>query len=406
MAKSLVETKVTMDDRALYKTLCHDLRRQIISRQVQPGDKLPSITALCQQYGVSSITVRAAVRELVGEGLLESRPRSGLYVRDHITSRPVGILANTVAILTTMANFLEEQRQGGWLHHITLGAQSAVREAGLHAMVLHHDRLVGEELEMFAASNPRVVVLTDRAHGYEYPQVMRLIDDLNRRDVRLTLYGSSPQWSKHDRVVSDHEDGAYQSARWLLEQGCRRILYIWPMDHSGYWYPARYEGYRKALTEQGLEPEPALPIIEENESFSSYPEREVRRLAGYLLEYLSGPNRADGLMVHVDSDYFLVAAACRLFGLEPGRDVLLTEGRKWEHSAPQVTVDKRNRQLGMELVKLLLQRENGELPPQPQCRSIKPKLVPISPRQALVADDLASEEDAREMMYPPLPANR
>src|SRR5579863_4391251 len=52
------------------------LRRQIVRRAVQPGEKLPPETQLMKQFGVSRPTIREAFRILETEGLIVVRPGS------------------------------------------------------------------------------------------------------------------------------------------------------------------------------------------------------------------------------------------------------------------------------------------------------------------------------------------
>ncbi len=42
--------------------------------QLAPGDRLPSITSLAQQYGVAMTTVRKALTALKAEGLVVTSP--------------------------------------------------------------------------------------------------------------------------------------------------------------------------------------------------------------------------------------------------------------------------------------------------------------------------------------------
>ncbi|ANY07998.1 aminotransferase-like domain-containing protein [Pseudonocardia sp. HH130630-07] len=56
-----------------------DLRRWIDG--APPGARLPSSRALVTRFGASPVTVQRAVRELVGLGLVESRPGVGTFVR-------------------------------------------------------------------------------------------------------------------------------------------------------------------------------------------------------------------------------------------------------------------------------------------------------------------------------------
>ena len=52
----------------------------IMSRGLQPGDKLPSERELGEQFGVSRTVVREAVRALAAKGVIDARTGSGLRV--------------------------------------------------------------------------------------------------------------------------------------------------------------------------------------------------------------------------------------------------------------------------------------------------------------------------------------
>jgi GntR family transcriptional regulator len=74
-----------------YLRIAADLRHRISSGgEFGPGDKIPTITELCAEYGVSEAPVRNALRLLASEGLTESRARAGTRVR---TRPPVHRLA-------------------------------------------------------------------------------------------------------------------------------------------------------------------------------------------------------------------------------------------------------------------------------------------------------------------------
>jgi len=66
-----------------YEEIARDLREQITSGVLPPGSPLPMMRDIAEQYSVSDITVRKATGMLQREGLIESRRRAGLYVREH-----------------------------------------------------------------------------------------------------------------------------------------------------------------------------------------------------------------------------------------------------------------------------------------------------------------------------------
>jgi len=65
----------------LYAQLEAALRAQIGEGMLRPGDLLPSEAELGQQYGVSRITVRAALQHLEHDGLLERQAGRGTFVK-------------------------------------------------------------------------------------------------------------------------------------------------------------------------------------------------------------------------------------------------------------------------------------------------------------------------------------
>ena len=66
----------------LYEQLYEKIRDDVLSGILQSGDKLPSKRAFAQQLNISTITIENAYQQLVTEGYLEARPRSGYYVAE------------------------------------------------------------------------------------------------------------------------------------------------------------------------------------------------------------------------------------------------------------------------------------------------------------------------------------
>lgn len=57
------------------------LRDKIESGEMVPGEQVPSLDNLSAAYGVSRVTARRALAVLREEGLIETKPRWGSFVR-------------------------------------------------------------------------------------------------------------------------------------------------------------------------------------------------------------------------------------------------------------------------------------------------------------------------------------
>lgn len=71
-----------------YLAVVRQLRTMLDSGTLKPGDKIPSLRKMGVLMGVSVATVSQAYLELEKQGMLESRERSGFYVRDSCRTPP------------------------------------------------------------------------------------------------------------------------------------------------------------------------------------------------------------------------------------------------------------------------------------------------------------------------------
>jgi|SRR5271166_968357 len=73
--------------RQLFLVLHDEIDRGIIA----PGDPLPTEQTLCDQFGVSRITVRRALADLAERGYIERRQGVGSFVREHGPTEPADV---------------------------------------------------------------------------------------------------------------------------------------------------------------------------------------------------------------------------------------------------------------------------------------------------------------------------
>lgn len=95
-AKALPRLNALKRTPLLYR-IQEEIKGYIIRHSLKPGDSLPSEGELAQQLNISRNSVREAVKSLEVLGIVESRPGSGLFVRDFsfdsiINNLPYGLL--------------------------------------------------------------------------------------------------------------------------------------------------------------------------------------------------------------------------------------------------------------------------------------------------------------------------
>jgi 5'-deoxynucleotidase YfbR-like HD superfamily hydrolase/biotin operon repressor len=93
------------------------IRAAILTGELAPGSQLPPGHELAKFFGVSRMTVQAAIRTLQDEGFVRSRTGSGVYVRDQASlpaAEEGSPLAGIAAFLFEMGH-LKHLPRSGWL---------------------------------------------------------------------------------------------------------------------------------------------------------------------------------------------------------------------------------------------------------------------------------------------------
>lgn len=64
-----------------------NLLNKIVNKEWKIGDRIPSENALCKEYGVSRVSVRAALQKLQAQNMVITRPGRGTFVLSNRTAK-------------------------------------------------------------------------------------------------------------------------------------------------------------------------------------------------------------------------------------------------------------------------------------------------------------------------------
>ena len=68
-------------DLPIYEQIIQKIKELIMKNEMVPGEALPSIRGLAKELSISVITTKRAYEELEKEGLIESIPGKGFYIK-------------------------------------------------------------------------------------------------------------------------------------------------------------------------------------------------------------------------------------------------------------------------------------------------------------------------------------
>ena len=99
----------------VWQDVKNDLIRRITGREFELHSRFFSFTGLSREYGISDITSRRVIRELVKEGYIESVPGRGSFIRSCLEEKKIVLLAEKTPEITSddaLPNVISEVYKG------------------------------------------------------------------------------------------------------------------------------------------------------------------------------------------------------------------------------------------------------------------------------------------------------
>ncbi|MBT9777648.1 FCD domain-containing protein [Clostridium sp. MCC353] len=121
---SLKEIKKVNVSNEVYKQILNE----IVKKNLQPGDKLASESELVKTFGVSRVSVRAALQKLAGAGIIESVNGGGSYVKHLQEGAVLGGIMPMAALSQYDTSQLVDFRRGIEVLSAELAARFATDE--------------------------------------------------------------------------------------------------------------------------------------------------------------------------------------------------------------------------------------------------------------------------------------
>jgi DNA-binding LacI/PurR family transcriptional regulator len=234
----------------LYKQIKDQLNAYIVEQNLAPDTLLPDLKTIAKMANVSVRTAFIAVDELVKEGICYKKANRGVFVSSTADSAESKKNALAIWLPGQSHDFLEDNRYGAAIHN---GLLSYTSKNSIDVLFFTGD--LESDLKFYTS-------LTNlRLHGvilYTHTD-LKMLTEIALRFPNMGFELINQHYEDFTLlpenifgIVNDDFHGAYQITDMLVKQGRKRFCFINNRTH-GVNYDLREQGFRKALTDNGVE---------------------------------------------------------------------------------------------------------------------------------------------------------
>jgi LacI family transcriptional regulator len=224
--------KTTRTPKHKYRKLADVLREQIMRRELQPGDRLPSFMELRTRHGVTLSTVERVYGLLENEGLVERRHGSGTFVAE-----PGNRLTGSIGFI---GGALVNLSQNPFNVRIAEGVRQAAGLKRQHLLYMGTDYSLNLEG-------------CEKVDGVLICNIEDVAPVVNRLPVLMPRVSLLTVIAGMTSVVADDYHGARMATEDLLGLGHRRIACL--MEQKPSIPRRRFAGYCDAMHDAGVTPD-------------------------------------------------------------------------------------------------------------------------------------------------------
>lgn len=229
----------------LYIQVRESIRKKLAESKREPDESLPPELDLAKEYGVSRITVRNAILDLVNEGLLYRVPGKGTFIANGVDAKAVRMSrTNSLKLIGFVVPYAQ-----GYTPDVITGIEKVAKRKGYHVLFKNSYGSVVEE------ENNINSLIDDGVDGIIiWPTIEKekikpneVFTVLRQGNIPFVLVDRKFDSFQADVVKSDNFGGAYLSVVHLLGLGYSNIGFV--SAGRGYLSSVRerINGYKQAL---------------------------------------------------------------------------------------------------------------------------------------------------------------
>ncbi len=210
------------------------IKQQIKQRQIT--DKLPGERILAKELGYSYMTIRKAIENLVGEGILYKVPTKGTYVASQKQQKPK---------TRTIGYFLDSRIAGG----LSSPYYALIFDA-LEKETTRHDYSLVYFTDSSESNLHKVLKKLDGVIASSFWRVEEFIQEI-KRVVPVVSIDNSTADKTIPSVIIDNFNAEAEAIDYLCSLGHKRIGFMTGLEDSDVG-KNRYEGYKNGLSKHGI----------------------------------------------------------------------------------------------------------------------------------------------------------
>lgn len=259
-----------MDKKLKYFDLMEDLRKQILSGEIKPGEKLPSENQLSAQYEVSRQTVRKALQMLQNEGYIYAEHGRGTFCSEMM--RHTKQSRNIAVVTTYLSDYI--------FPRVIQGIDQVLTENGYSILLKNTKNSRGLEARCLEELLKKDIdgLIIEPSKSQIFCRHINLYQMLDEYQIPYVfIQGSYAQMKEKPYILLDDCRGGYLVTKHLIELGHREIVGIFKSDDTQ--GQQRHKGYVQALQEAGIAYDPDKIIWFYTEDRKTHPYEKMRQMA-------------------------------------------------------------------------------------------------------------------------------
>lgn len=312
----------------------------------------PQITIkdIARALNVSPSTVSRALKDNPDISQ-ETRDLIHAYAREH-NYKPNVLAVNLRSSRSNTIGVIVPQLVHHFFSCVLSGIEKAATAAGYNIIVAQSSESYEQEVKIvhsFLAARVCGVVASLAKGTSRYDHYQELLNN----DIPIVFYDRICTELKTERVVVDDYAGSFAAVEYMIQTGCKRILFYGASPHLEI-TKNRRNGYLDAMKKY------KIPV---NDSMTLLCDTRERAIA-ITPDLLESPKRPDGFFAINDETASGILYACKLVGLKVPDEVSIcgfTDGAIAQSTDPKLTtVEQRGEEVGKSAFGILYEKLEGK----------------------------------------------